>query len=165
MKRVITYIQEKLKISKKYFRYYPKTRMELTDIIDKKLEDNHNIDERGLKIIDVSDIDISNINRNNISCIFAYYDNIKEIQGLENWDVSGILKMHELFKECKNLEYIKGIENWDVSNVIDFCGIFAKCESLQNLDLSNWKVQKSAKTTGMFDGCNKNMININYKTI
>lgn len=158
MKNLHEVIYEKLKIKKSKYKYFPKTRNQLMDIIEEKIENEKNIDERGNKTIDVSDIDISNLTK--LSLVFSYYDNIKEITGLEYWDVSEIIDMHEMFNDCTNLQYVKGIENWDVSNCDRFEGMFHDCISLQKLDLTAWKIKKSAITTAMFKGCNTNIIKI-----
>jgi len=152
MKQIITYIQEKLKISKKNnkFKYFPETSSRLIDIIDEKIKENP-------RIIDVSDIDISHLNKKNIGLVFSYND-MEEIRGLENWDVSEIIRMNELFSNCEKLKYVKGIEEWDVSNVKRFDGMFSNCVSLENLDISNWNISKDAQTEGMFNKCDMNKI-------
>lgn len=160
MKTLHDIIFEKLKIKKSniHYNYFPKTRSQLIDIIDEKIINTKNIDEHGNKIIDVADIDISNLKK--LSLVFSYYDNIKEITGLEYWDISEIIDMHEMFKKCTNLQYIKGIETWDVSNCDRFEGMFHDCISLQKLDLTSWEIKTSAMTTAMFKGCNTNVIKI-----
>ncbi len=166
METLFNYIHEKLKITKKNFpsiKHYPKNRNALMDIIEKKVYGESGKESN--KIIDVSDIDISDINPKSLGIIFSYYEEVEEIKGLEYCDVSEIIKMHELFGNCKNLKYINGIEDWDVSNCDRFDGMFLNCESLKNLDLSNWEIKETAKVSGMFEGCNTGNINMNYKKI
>lgn len=160
MKNLHEVICEKLKIKKSniQYKYFPKTRNQLMDVIEEKIENEKNIDERGNKTIDVSDIDISDLKK--LSLVFSYYDNIKEITGLEYWDVSEIIDMHEMFYKCTNLQHINGIENWDVSNCDKFEGMFHDCISLQKLDLTSWEIKPSAMTTAMFKGCNTNAVKI-----
>ena len=153
MKNLHQYIIEKIKISNNNmvsYKYTPLTRQQLIDIIDEKIKENP-------KIIDVSDIDISQLNKKNIGLVFSYND-IEEIHGLENWDVSEIIKMNELFSYCEFLKYVNGIEEWDVSNVKRFDGMFSNCRSLENLDISKWNISKDAQTEGMFDKCNMDKI-------
>jgi surface protein len=160
MKSLSQIITEKLKIKKSniQYKYFPKTRNQLMDVIEEKIENEKNIDERGNKTIDVSDIDISDLKK--LSLVFSYYDNIKEITGLEYWDVSEIIDMHEMFYKCTNLQHVNGIENWDVSNCDKFEGMFHDCISLQKLDLTSWEIKPSALTTAMFKGCNTNAVKI-----
>lgn len=157
MKSINSYINEKLILNRYSKIYFPKTRMEISAIIDDKINENE-------KKIYVGDIDISNLVKQNIGLIFSHLD-VEEIEGLERWDVSNIMKMYGLFKGCEKLKNIKGIENWDVSNCDRFDDMFKDCKLLTNLDLSNWNVRKSADTHEMFNGCNMTNINKNFNEI
>lgn len=90
-----------------------------------------------------------------ISDLFAQNYNVKEIIGLDTWDVSNINNFSGLFDRCNNLESIKGIENWNTSNAITLSGIFSNCQSLTSLNLSNWDVSKSRYASLLFGDCIK----------
>ena len=125
---------------------------ELSSIIyDRYQEDN--------KIIDLSDIDVSNI----ISFseqgvwepyyygLFACLDNV-EIINITGWNISNAKSLACMFYKCINLKTILGIEKLNVSNVTTFKGMFYHCESLK-CNLNNWKVRKDANIYDMFIDC------------
>lgn len=134
------------------YKYFPKNRRELSDIIDNKLDNNK-------EYIDVSDIDISNLDKQNIGLIFSHYDHIEVIDGFEYWNTTNIKKMYQMFQGCTNLKRID-LSNWDVSNVERFDGMFDKCNSLETIgDVSNWKISKNADIDHMFTDCPLKFIN------
>lgn len=134
MKTLSTYIQEKLIIKKgKGFKYFPNNSDELRQIILEKSKDT--------KVIDVSDIDISEVT--NLFRAFTHASHVEEINGLENWDVSHVTSFQKLFYCCYHIEELKGIENWDVSNGKTFLGMFGGCHKLKSLDVSKWKFDKN----------------------
>ena len=60
---------------------------------------------------------------------------------------------NKMFNNCQNLTEIKGIENWDVSSVTDFGSMFNGCKSLTKLDLRNWVTSSATTFQNMFSGC------------
>ena len=60
---------------------------------------------------------------------------------------------NKMFNNCQNLTEIKGIENWDVSSVTDFGSMFNGCSSLTSLDLSSWDTSQCTNMDSMFAGC------------
>ena len=60
---------------------------------------------------------------------------------------------NKMFNNCQNLTEIKGIENWDVSSVTDFGSMFNGCKSLTKLDLRNWVTSSATSFQNMFSGC------------
>ena len=136
MKTLTTYIQEKLIIKKRKkidYKYFPNNNDELRQIILEKSKDK--------KVIDVSDIDISEVT--NLFRAFGDASHIEEINGLENWDVSHVTSFHKVFNCCYHIKELKGIENWDVSNGQTFIGMFSGCNRLKSLDISKWKFNKN----------------------
>ena len=61
--------------------------------------------------------------------------------------------MLSMFYECKNFEG-RGLENWDVSNVWYMSQMFYDCNSLDT-DLSGWNVDKVKDKSRMFYKCPK----------
>ena len=99
-------------------------------------------------------LDVSSLTKfikcDDFSDIFRGFYKVKQIIGLEDWDVSSVKDMKFMFSFCKNFN--SDLSNWDVSNVKDMHYMFYKCRSF-NSDLSNWDVSKVENMTGMFSEC------------
>ena len=114
MKSLKNYIQEKLIIKKSNsYKYFPKTKKELKDIIFKRIEAEGNE-------VDLNDIDVSEIN--DMSDLFGGTNFNGDISG---WDVSKVTDMSRMFFRCKYFN--QDISSWDVSNVKYFIDIFYNC--------------------------------------
>ena len=102
-------------------------------------------------------IDVSNWNLGdkivNIEGLFSKNHNVKEIIGLDTWDVSHIENFGGLFEYCDSIETIDGIENWDISKAIKISGMFSNCSSLKKLDLSKWDVSNTKYNSMLFAEC------------
>ena len=70
-------------------------------------------------------------------------------------DTSKTSFMGEMFKNCRNLTYIDDINNWDVSNVVLMYQMFNGCDSFSYVDLSNWNAPKVTNLSEMFNSCDK----------
>ena len=141
MKQITQYILEKFKINsktaKQQYKYFPETRTELKELIEKRLEENKNVN--------LNDIDISHID--DLSGIFMDLDphNID----ISEWDVSNVTNMTSLFGGCKKFNC--DISNWDVSNVEMMNATFYDCKNF-DCDLSNWDVSKVKRWNICFGG-------------
>ena len=126
MKTLQNYIIEKILINKNskiVYNYYPKTKDELDELLDKL------IIERG-NDADLNDIDTSEITDMN----YMFYKS--PFNGdVSKWDVSNVQYMDYMFY---NSSFNGDISNWDVSNVEDMHYMFYK--SPFNGDISNWDV-------------------------
>ena len=89
----------------------------------------------------------------NISGIFRDCRSVKEIIGLDTWDVSNITSMRSFFSGCSNITDMSGIENWNVSSVQQMSAFFAGCMSLKRLDLSKWDVSNAQYVSVLFKKC------------
>ena len=139
MKSLYEIILEKLKIRKSSYKYLPKTKEELLDIIDQLIE------ERGNKG-DFNDIDTSKIT--NMSHLF---NGMTEFNGdISEWNVSNVTDMRLMFYGCKSFNC--DISNWNVSNVINMEYMFYGCK-LFNQDISNWNVYNVTDMKYMFNYC------------
>ena len=158
MKSLNQYINEKLKLSKKQYQYFPKTREELDDLLDQLLK------ERGWEA-DLNDINVYNIT--DMSGLFAKHRNsiykfkynknynFSEFNGdISGWNVSNVTDMRGMFCGCEKFES-KGLENWDVSNVTDMRWMFQRCENFEGKELENWDVLNVTRMNGMFLSCKK----------
>ena len=97
MKSLTHYIQEKLVIKKNKYKYFPKTKKELQNIILQRIKDEGSE-------VDLRDIDTSNIT--DMSELFKWTDFNGDIS---EWDVSKVTDMQCMFYGCKNF-------NKDISN-------------------------------------------------
>ena len=115
MKTLQNYITEKILINKNSkigYIYHPKTRNELENIINQKIESEGNE-------CDLNDIDTSNIT--DMSGLFIS----SEFNGdIANWNVSNVTNMNMMFAWSK---FNGDISNWDVSNVTNNAYIFFNC--------------------------------------
>ena len=118
MKSLTHYIQEKLVIKKSKtinYKYFPKTKKELKDIIEQRIKKEGNE-------VDLNDIDVSKIT--DMSYLFEGNTNFNG--DISNWDVSNVKDMSNMFDRCK--KFNQDISNWDVSNVKDLQDIFKYCD-------------------------------------
>ena len=101
--------------------YAPQSKDELANLIDD--EDIY------LGDIDTSDItDMSNL----------FYESEREdFSGIENWDVSSVTNMSDMFAGCKNFN--QPLNSWDVSSVTDMSYMFAGCYDF-NQPLDSWLI-------------------------
>ena len=143
MKSLSSYIQEKLIIKKSNkqsnsYKYFPKTKKDLKDIIFKRIEAEGNE-------VDLNDIDVSKIT--NMTSLFEgtnFNGNISQ------WDVSNVTNMYAMFYNCKTFN--QDISSWDVSNVTDMIYMFYRCEAF-NQDISSWDVSKVKYFNDIFYKC------------
>ena len=144
MKSLSSYIQEKLIIKKSKnknnnnYKYFPKTKKELRDIIKKRTKQKGNE-------VNLNDIDISEIT--DMSYLFEGTNFNGDISG---WDVSNVTDMNAMFAWCE--DFNQDISKWDVSNVTNMRSMFTECESF-NQDISTWDVSNVKKINNIFDYC------------
>ena len=142
MKHLNNFITEKLKINKNSkftYKYHPKDKDELMDLLDKLIK------ERGYEG-DFNDIDTSEIT--DMSMLFTF-SRTKFNGDISDWDVSKVKDMRFMFCDTK---FNKDISNWDVSSCENMYNMFYGCNDF-NYDLNNWDVSKVKDMMGMFDNC------------
>ena len=141
MKSLVQFIQERLIIKKNKsanYKYFPQTKEELKEMIEKRIKDEGNE-------VDLNDIDVSKIT--DMSSLFEYSDFNGNIS---KWDVSNVTSMEYMFFVCKSFN--QDISSWDVSNVTNIEGMFCECESF-NKDISTWDVSNVKSMDGIFYSC------------
>ncbi|WP_086244977.1 DarT ssDNA thymidine ADP-ribosyltransferase family protein, partial [Campylobacter devanensis] len=115
-------------------RYYPKIKDELESLVR-------------AESLNLGDIDTSAIT--DMSWLF-YESERKDFSGIENWDVSSVTDMSEMFVFCENFN--QPLDNWDVSSVTDMSEMFRDCKNF-NQPLNNWDVSSVTNMSGMFSCC------------
>lgn len=140
MKKIIQYINEKLKVGqKRTYKYCPKDSQELKQIITDLFDD-----ETGM--CDLRDVNVSNITQFG-SAFTEIKMKVKTID-VTGWDVSNVVYFYSLFSYCPILEEIIGLDTWEINpSKIDlyyrksmFEIMFKGCRKLKRLDLSSWNI-------------------------
>lgn len=139
--------------------YHPKTKEELQDIIEKKVE-KERIRLRGKRNqiynIDLTDVDISKII--DMSYLFLPIgvtltkNNKRWTLDISNWNLYRVRNMGLMFGRCETLIELN-LSNFDTANVTNMYGMFSECKLIEKLDLSSFNVGNVEKMRCMFDGC------------
>lgn len=131
MKSLQQHIEEKLIVNKSYkSTKQVKDRMALSKLISER-DDS--------QLIDVSDIDISNLD--DLHGIFKFVDS--KVIDVSGWDTSHVKNMMDMFANCYNLEDIIGIENFKFDSCEDISYMFAQSNKLDISDkIKDWKIDK-----------------------
>jgi surface protein len=87
------------------------------------------------EIIGLDDWDVSNAKI--MKGMFYKCKSLNELD-LFGWDTKSLLNIRSMFSYCENLKSINGIENFNVLNVVDVWGAFCDCKKLK-CNLSKWK--------------------------
>ena len=96
--------------------------------LKKKIEELYKEQGKG-ETLDVSSL-TNLIKCDDFSYLFKEFYKVKHIIGLEDWDVSNVKDMHNMFEGCK--KFNSDLSKWDVSKVEDKEGMFDGCDSLKN---------------------------------
>ena len=90
-----------------------------------------------------------------ISWAFAECENLINLNGIKNIDVSNVSNLEGCFSKNSNLTNISALNNWDVSNVTNIGFLFRDCESLTDLSaISSWNVDRVTNIIYTFSGTN-----------
>ena len=124
------------------------------DMITTKEELQHKIYELYKKQGKGDTLDVSSLTNalkcDDFSSLFRGYNNVKYIIGLEDWDVSEVTNMKEMFADCDNFN--ADLSKWNVSSVKDMRSMFSYCKNF-NCDLSKWDVSNVEDMAYMFWNC------------
>ena len=143
-------ISKKSEINK--INYKVKSKDELKDVIRKKTKD---MIAKGSHLLYLSDIDISELD--NLQMLFIGVIGNKNIYKIDisSWDTKNVTDMSYMFEYLEDLTDIIGLENLDVSKVERMNSMFSNCKKLQTLDLSKWKTHNLESMSSMFCNCIK----------
>ena len=106
---------------------------------------------RELSLLGVEYLNITNTTKI-IYNLFARCQNLQYVNGVNDWDISGISDLTTVFYYCNSLTQLD-LSNWDTSNVTNMYCMFRYCESLTSLDLSNWDTGNVTDMSYMFANC------------
>ena len=93
-----------------------------------------------------------NVRPKTLSGYFFEFNNLSQIDGLENLDTSEAENMHNMFRGCHGITSLD-LSGFDTSKVKDMYCMFAYCESLTSLDLSGFKTSNVADVSYLFYDC------------
>lgn len=171
MKTINIYLDERLgDIFKDSFKYHPKSKEELIDIIKKRIDNEGNYcDLNDISVIDITDMSrlFSNLNRqydfSNFDGDISKWDvsNVTRMDymfygssfsgDIHKWDVSNVTNMKDMFYWAS--QFKSDISNWNVKNVTNMDKMFKKCSKFKNVDLSKWNVKNVKSHDEMFVHC------------
>ncbi len=108
---------------------------------DGKIKANYNSGYLFLNFNNVVEIEgIENFDTSLATSLYGIFKNMNSLQSIDvsYFNVSKVKNLSDIFNGCSSLSVISGINNWDTSSVISMMSIFAGT-SVQSLNLSNWK--------------------------
>lgn len=164
MKSLVQIINEKLKIKKRIYKYQPKTKQELQNIIKRRI------------IKEGSDIDLNDIDVSEITDMSGLFEDVSFNGDISGWDVSNVTDMSGMFmnssfnndsicdwnvSKVKNMyamfnvtKFNQDLSNWNIENVEDMGYMFSSCTEFEGIGLDKWNPIKLKKVYGMFSNCN-----------
>ena len=83
---------------------------------------------------------------------FCNYHALKQIEGVEYLNTSGVKDMGEMFSGCSRLTSLD-LSHFNTQNVTDMSGMFSRCFDLSFLDVSHFNTQNVTNMGSMFSGC------------
>lgn len=103
-------------------------------------------------MVAVNFIDVSN-KASRMTNMFANMHNMFILQRAENWDVSGVYYMTNMFRNCSNLRTLN-VTGWVPNNVRSTAYMFDLCVNLENIaGMVNMDFSKATEMIGMFNRC------------
>ncbi|MBQ5311102.1 MAG: BspA family leucine-rich repeat surface protein [Oscillospiraceae bacterium] len=85
--------------------------------------------------------------------MFAYMENLTEIEGLNNLNTSRALNMYAMFGKCSSLTSLD-LSSFDTGSVADMRSMFDGCSSLGTVIVSSkWSTARVSRSDYMFGGC------------
>ena len=101
-------------------------------------------------IIGLEDLDVSSVE--NMSYLFWNNTKLTTLD-LSKWNTHNVYSMAAMFYSCIRLKEIAGIENFDLSKTTNIIGMFEECNALKKLDLSKWDVSGMQHVEQLFFAC------------
>ena len=95
---------------------------------------------------------IQNWDVSNVENMSNMFKNSRVNEPLNNWNVSNVKNMQSMFENC--LRFNQPLNNWNVSNVENMSNMFQYC-LMFNQPLNNWNVSRVENMLSMFENCMK----------
>jgi hypothetical protein len=114
-----------------------------------------------IKYLDVKDWDVSNVE--NFSSFLDNVDNLKRINGFEQWNVTNkCTSMRRFFVGVYGYDgedQIIDLRNWDVSNITDLTGFIGFIYGLYGVNIEGWDTRKVTSFYQFFYSGNVKWVN------
>ena len=124
------------------YKFFPKDKYELRDIIIERIRTTHRYD------CDFNDIDVSKIT--DFSKLFKCKPLTKFNGDISKWDVSNAEQMQCMFYDLYYFDC--NLNDWDVSNVVNMTNMFSGC-TVFNSPINDWDVSNVMDMEAMFAAC------------
>ena len=84
--------------------------------------------------------------------MFYDFEGVTKITGLQHMRFKGSndVSLQSMFSKCIRLKELEGIQNWDISKVTNTSFMFTEDKNLKNIDLSGWKTNNKTNMFAMF---------------
>ena len=104
----------------------------------------------GLKELNFNNFDTSHVTH----MMYTFYEcsGLEELD-FSNFSTSQVKSMNSMFEGCTNLKNLIGIEDFDVTRVSEMNYMFKDCKSITKLDLDNFQPSALIGLKGMFENC------------
>lgn len=87
--------------------------------------------------------------------MFGDCENLIDISALKSWETDNLQNISNIFYGCSKIDDISALKSWNTENVTDFSYAFTYCK-MSSLDaLSNWKTEKATSFRETFSACTK----------
>lgn len=87
-----------------------------------------------------------------IADAFANCPNLAAVEGVNAWNMEGIVICSSLFISCSSLREVD-LSGLDMSCVVDANSMFWRCGSLERVDVSGWDLARCDSIHSLFQGC------------
>lgn len=107
-------------------------------------------------IYNIKDLDLSLWNTKNAKSFASMFSPSNYGgKGIENWDISNVQSISEMFNMCKNIGSVD-FSKWDVKNIKTMVKTFAY-SNVNGKTLENWNLENAIDIDNMLEGCTNNM--------
>ena len=83
---------------------------------------------------------------------FQGFENLKQIEGIENLNTANVTDMSYMFKNCSNLAKLD-VAHFNTAKVTTMNSMFTRCSNLAELDLTHFNTANVTNMYEMFNGC------------
>lgn len=112
----------------------------------------------------LNDLDLSNLNTSSVQVFSSMFENVpflgktgsgvKYIYGFENWNVSNVTNMDNMFKNSYSTT-ILDLSKWNPTSLVDASSMFEGCSNLDCLRIDNFKLENLVNFSLMFPSFSK----------